>query len=198
MPDKIFFPFMAAIIIGMVWLASQRSPDACPTGSVSAANTDYVTIKISGPQLNRFLSGQTLSKAQCRADSDYLLTLTALALDFPSSPDAGPHFRLAPDIEVAFSNRKVRISMRARATAQNGASGFQANYHTGPEGASGWVSFPLTKVFEDYTFDYQVPPADQDQGVDFLGIRPISVTVGDAFEIESLTFLNLSLQSAQG
>lgn len=193
MPDKIFFPLMLAVMAGMVWIASWRPADACPTGSVSAANTDYVTVRISGTQLNRFVPKDGLEISPCKADMNYILGLRATKSVFPPSPDAGPHFRLAPDIEVAFAGHIVRITVRARAAPENGATGFEVNYFTGPEGASGWRSFPLSATFEDHTLEYSVPPASQAQGVDFLGIRPLVTDGADGLEIESVTFVNTPL-----
>jgi len=172
----------------MIWLATLRQAGACPTGSVGAAHTDYITIKIAGPQLNRFISGQGLEMSACQADTDYVLGLRATRSDFPPTPETGPHFRLAPDIELAVSNRNIKVIIRARASGQAGAKAFEANYFTGPEGASGWQKFALTETFEDHVFDYAVPAANEVQGVDFLGIHPIVEEGANGFEIESVTF----------
>lgn len=191
MPDKIFFPLILLGALGMIWVATLRAVDSCPSGSVSAANTNYITITIAGTQLNRFIPGQTLDMTSCKADDNYILGLRARTREFPASPDIGPHFRLAPDIEFAFSDRNIKVTVRARATAQEGANAFEANYFTGPEGTSGWHQFVLTDTFTDYTFDYGVPTASRDQGVDFLGIRPIFAEGASGFEIESVTFEKL-------
>ena len=187
LPDKIFFPLILLSILGMIWLATLRQAEICPTGSVSAAHTDYVTIKISGSQLNRFMPGQGLEMAPCQANTDYVLNLRAKTADFPATPDTGPHFRLAPDIEVALSNQNIKVIIRARASTQTGAKAFEANYFTGPEGASGWQKFALTETYQDHVFDYAVPAANKDRGVDFLGIRPMVEAGANGFEIESVT-----------
>ena len=179
---------MLLLIVGMVWVATWRDTDACPTGSVSAANTDYRTIKVSDIQLNRFISGDKVEQTPCNANEPYLLGLRALTPDLPVNVDVGPHFRIAPDIEVAFSGRSIRILVRARAGQINGAAGFEVNYLTGPEGESGWRQFDLTDTFQDYEFQYVVPEAGQEQGVDFLGIRPITAQQTSSMEIESVIF----------
>lgn len=189
MPDRIFFPLMLMIVIGMVWAATWRDETACPTGSVSAANTDYYTIEVSGPQLNRFISGETVEQTPCNAHEPYVLGLRTLTSELPDAADKGPHFRIAPDIEVTFSGRRIRVVVRARSGTNTGAAGFEMNYLTGPEGESGWQRYDLTSTFQDYSFRYDVPKAGQDLGVDFLGIRPIITKQGDTIEIESVTFL---------
>jgi hypothetical protein len=188
-PDRLFFPLMLLFILGMVWAATWRDKEACPTGSVSAANTDYRTIKVSGMQLNRFISGETIDKAPCKASIPYRLGLRARTADFPADADIGPHFRIAPDIEVAFSGKPIRIVVRARTAKTNGAEGFELNYLTGPEGQSGWQYFALTDTFADYTLSYNVPEAGQEQGVDFLGLHPVAEAQFSEMEIESITFL---------
>ena len=159
---------------------------------VSGANTDYATITVAGTQLNRFIPKQSLTMAACNADETYVLALRAIDDSFPPSPDIGPHFRIAPDIEVAFSNNKIRVIVRARSSPVDGAAAFEANYFTGLEGGSGWQSFTLSDTYQDHAFDYTVPQAGEAQGVDFLGIRPIVDTAQTGIEIESVTFLNLA------
>jgi len=189
LPDKIFFPLMLIIIASMVWLATHRSGQACPTGSVSGGGTDYNRVEISGTQLNRFIPKQGLKASDCTANSDYVLELRATDASFPAAPDAGPHFRLATDLQAQFSNQKIAITVRARTSPDAGAKTFQVNYSTGPEGASGWQTFALTAAYADYAFEYAVPETQQGQGVDFLGLRPIVEGEATGIEIESVTFV---------
>lgn len=182
---------MLLIIIGMVWAAAWRDEDACPTGSISGANTDYRTIKVNGSQLNRLIPGDTIEVGPCQANVPYILSLKALTDQFPSSPQAGPHFRIAPDLDITFAKKRIQVIVRARASANEGAKAFEVNYATGPEGESGWKTFTLSDQFSDYTLDYNVPASRQAQGVDFLGLRPVIEAGQTSFEVESLTLLNL-------
>lgn len=194
--DKYFFPLALALIVGVVWLAVQRSDTACPTGSVGGADTNYTVINVRGAQLNRFIPTDDLTKNNCSADAPYILNLTATASSFPAAPDAGPHFRLGPDIQVQSSARKLRLIVRARAAPSQGAAGFEVNYHTGPTGASGWRYFPLNTSFTDHVLEYQLPKANEGPGVDYLAIRPVVAEEAKTLQIESVTIMNLDLIKA--
>ncbi len=193
MTDTIFFPLAGLIAIAMVSLAMRQSGGALPTGSVSGADTDYRIIRVAGVELNRFVPSDYTDYAIVSTDSGPVLRITPTQDFFPANPDSGPHFRLAPDLETVFSGRELRISVRVRSTAQDGATQFELNYFAGPEGQSGWRRFQLGPNFQNFSFEFTVPTANQDQGVDFLGIRPVIDGKGAGIEIESLTFVNLHL-----
>ena len=197
MTDKFFFPLSLVILVGMVWVATLRSETACPVGSVSAANTDYKTITVTGHQLNRFIVGDYATKNDCRTDQPYILAIAASTESFPPSPDVGPHFRLAPDIETAAADRNLRLVISARAAPQNGAKSFEISYFAGSAGRSDWQAFELSDTFENYTFLYRTPPLGANQGVDFVGIRPVIANGASGLEIDSFTLLNLSLMDAK-
>lgn len=193
MTDTVFFPVAAFIAITMVALAMRQPSGALPTGSVSGADTNYRIIRVNGVELNRFISGEYADYAIVPTDSGPALRVAATRDFFPANADSGPHFRLAPDLETVFSGQELRISVRARSTSKDGATAFELNYFAGPEGQSGWKRFTLQPGFNNYSFEFTVPLANQDQGVDFLGIRPVIGAKGSGIEIESLTFVNLQL-----
>lgn len=205
MTDKFFFP-LAALVIGlMIWAATLRTNAGCPTGSVGGADTNYTKIIISGEQLNRFITNGQLEKQPCTPGEAYQLSLKATDIPLASAPDAGPHFRLATDIERTASERRIRITVRARAmmqdeaqdgaqnTTQNGAKSLEIIYFTGVRGGSGWQDFPLTDTFEDYSFEYIPPQAGTEPGVDFLGIRPGPAAGENGLEIERVELVNIGL-----
>lgn len=177
----------------MVTFAMRQSGSALPTGSISGADTDYRIIRVSGVDLNRFIPSNYAQYAIIASGSGPILRVSPAQDFFPKNPDSGPHFRLAPDLETVFSGRELRISVRARSPEQNGAPAIEINYSAGPEGQSGWHRFPLEPNFRNYSFEFTVPPANQDQGVDFLGIRPVGNGTDTHVEIESLTLVNLHL-----
>lgn len=197
MTDKIFFPLILFVAIGMVLVAIGPKQSTCPTGSLSAADTNYINLQYTGAQLNRFITNGKVQKNPCKLGTGFRLHLHTLNTPPVEAAMAGPHFRLASDIEHAFSNRTIRITVRARALTENGAAGFQANYASGAKNASGWQTFALSPEFADYMFEHEVPDAGADRGVDYLGLRPADTRVGVGMEIESLTFLNSPSQRAE-
>ena len=170
----------------------QTFGDELPKGSISGANTDYTVITVEGEQLNRLIKQDEIETTLTTTETGTTLIVRPVDALFPNAADAGPHFRLAPDIEVAFSAQSLLITLRARATPQNGAPGVEMNYLAGPEGQSGWQRFELGPDFQDYSFVYKTPEASQDRGVDFLGIRPVVEGQASGIEIESLSFQNLA------
>ncbi|MEM7662280.1 MAG: hypothetical protein AAF292_08510 [Pseudomonadota bacterium] len=193
MKDYIFFPLVFCLAVLLVGLALQTSGDSLPTGSVSGADTDYRIIRVDGLDLNRFDAGEDAVRLLARSDTGIVLQVRATGEDFPGSPDAGPHFRLAADLETAFSGRPVRVNVRARSPDIDGAEALEIAYMAGPEGRTRWQRFELTERFSNYAFNFNVPEAQFSQGFDFIGIRPVISDAGTSIEIESLTLVNLSL-----
>jgi len=193
--DRLFFPLMLCLAVMLVCIAAFRFGEQLPIGSVSGAATDYVTVTINGEQLNRFKAGPKLEKEILSTPEGTILDLKVIAPDFPQSANAGPHFRLAPDLEVAFAERRIRITLRARATSQVDPTALEINYMSSSNTNSGWQNFSLSEEFADYSFEYTPPKSAHNSSVDFLGIRPgVDTVSGDltaGIQIESLTFHNL-------
>lgn len=193
MKDYIFFPMILCLAVLLVGLALRTSGDDLPTGSVSGANTNYRVIRVDGEDLNRFDAGEEAVRFLRRSESDPVLVVRATADEFPGSPDAGPHFRLAADLQTAFSGRQVRVNIRARSAEVDGAKALEIAYMAGPEGRTRWQRFNLNDKFSNYAFNFNVPVAQFEQGFDFVGIRPVINPGETSIEIESLTLVNLSL-----
>ena len=180
----------------MVIIAARPPPEACPVGSVSVSSTYYKIIPLKGAQLNRFITNDFVEKRTCDVNTDYVLSLTAPANTiYPASPDIGPHFRLAPDIESVFSGNQIKILIEARSTGSSDERAFELNYFSGPKGASGWQRYELLPTYSQFVFDYTVPKASQEQGVDYLAIRPVAGASAEQVEIRDITFLTLSLMN---
>ncbi len=198
MNDRTFFPLALLLAAGLVWLALREPGRSLPDGSVSGAGSDYRVIRVAGPDLNRFEAGPEARSDVSQGEDGFILTVSATGPSFADAPDRGPHFRLAPDIETAFAGRLIRVNLRARSAGTGGAAAFEMAYSTGPEGRSQWQRFDLTPQFANYAFDFQVPEAKAEQGVDFVGIRPVASPGAGAVEIESLMLVNLTLWRQNG
>ncbi|MEL6325061.1 MAG: hypothetical protein AAGJ29_07685 [Pseudomonadota bacterium] len=188
-----FYPLAAVLAAVMVWLALLEDAGELPSGSVSGADTDYRVIRVYGPDLNRFQPTPALSKQLVQDRAGLILRLQPSGNNFPDAPEAGPHFRLAPDLATAFAGRTVRVNVRARRTGDDGASALEVSYSLGPQARSRWQRFDLSEKFANYQFDYAVPQTDEDFGVDYVGIRPVVAADAGSIEIESLTLVNLTL-----
>jgi len=174
MRDRIFFPLAGLLVILMVFVALQPGIGRLPTGAVAGDGVNYDRIVVEGRHLNKVIAGGDARTGLLRTpESGYLLQIRVEALALAGAPELGPHFRLAPDIEVQFSGRKIRVTVRARPADDKGAMELQVNYSAGRVGESGWQKFALQPGFTDFAFEYDVPVATGEQGVDYLAVRPV-------------------------
>lgn len=174
MRDRIFFSLAGVLVLAMIFLGLQPGIGRLPDGPVAGDGLNYNRIVIDGPYLNKVVAGGDARTRILRTpERGYLLEIEAAVDALPAEPELGPHFRLAPDIELQFSGRKIRVTLRVRPSDDQGAMEMKANYSAGRSGQSGWQEFALQPGFTDFSFEYDVPPATGEQGVDYLGIRPV-------------------------
>ena len=149
---------------------------------------NYNKITIEGDYLHKvFAGGNAKTELVDGPDNKTLLYIEAETGALRDEPELGPHFRLAADIEAQFSGKTVRITVRARPADDRGAMQIAMNYSAGRVGESGWRIFDLKPEFSDLSFDYDVPRIEGDQGVDYLGIRPVVPNKSRAVLIERIT-----------
>lgn len=188
MRDRIFFPLAGLLVILMVILALQPGVGRLPTGAVAGDGVNYDRIVIEGPYLNKVIAGgEARTKLLRTPERGYMLQIDAEVDALADAPELGPHFRLAPDLEVQFSGQTLRVTVRARPSADQGAMEMQVNYSAGRVGESGWKKFALQPDFADYSFDYEVPVASGEQGVDYIAVRPVVPEKRRSIQIERIT-----------
>ena len=189
MKDRIFFPLALLLAAGMVLLAVWPGFGRLPDGPVTGDGANYDRITVEGAFLNKVLAGGDATTELVRAEGGgYLLYIEAQAGLLGPEPEEGPHFRLASDMEVQFSGRRIRSTVRMRPADQKGAMQARLNYSVGREGDSGWQTFDLAPGFEDFSFEFEVPQHVGDQGFDYFAIRPVVPEKSRALLVESITF----------
>jgi hypothetical protein len=192
MKDRIFFPLALLVAAGMVAVAIMPGVGRMPAGPVTGDGKNYSEITVSGAYLNKIIAG---GDAETRlidgpgGRKQLYIEAEAGALDV--APELGPHFRLAADMEVQFSGFTIRCTVRARPADTRGALQMEANYSAGRVGDSGWHVFDLSRDFQDFSFEYDVPVAEGDQGVDYFGIRPVVPEKSRALIVEEVRFERL-------
>lgn len=191
MRDKLFFPLAALLVAIMVAVALQPGIGRLPTGAVAGDGLNYGRITIEGAYLNKVVAGGDAVTRLVRDGQTYLLYIEAGAGALPDSPELGPHFRLAADIELQFSGRRVRATARVRPADARGAEQVQLNYSAGRVGESGWQVFELQPGFTDVSFEYDVPALQGEQGVDYFAIRPVVPDKTRALVVERIIFERL-------
>lgn len=192
MRDRIFFPLAGLLVMMMVFVALQPGIGQLPTGSVAGDGINYDRIAIEGPYLNKVIAGgEARTRIQRMPDKRYVLQIDAEADALADAPELGPHFRLAPDIEVQFSGQKIRVTVRARPALDQGAMEMRVNYSTGRAGESGWHEFALQPDYADFSFEYEVPVATGEQAVDYIAVRPVVPTKRRGILVESIVLERL-------
>ncbi|MEZ5999914.1 hypothetical protein [Hyphomonas sp.] len=192
MKDKFFFPLALLVAAAMVGVAILPGVGRLPSGAVTGDGKDYSEITLSGVYLNKIVAGGDATTRLIDGPGgrkQLYLEVEAGTLD--DAPELGPHFRLAADIEVQFSGYTIRCTVRARPADTHGALQMQANYSAGRVGDSGWQVFDLQPDFADFSFDYDVPLAEGDQGVDYFAIRPVVPEKSRAMIVTEVKFERL-------
>lgn len=192
MKDRIFFPLALLVAAGMVGIAILPGVGRLPTGAVTGDGQNYNEITVKGAYLNKIIAGGDATTRLIDGPSGQKqLYIEAEAGVLDSAPELGPHFRLAADMEVQFSGFTVRCMVRARPADTHGALQMETNYSAGRVGDSGWQVFDLQRDFQDFSFEYDVPLAEGDQGVDYFGIRPVVPEKTRALIVEEVRFERL-------
>lgn len=192
MPDRLFFPLAGLLVVLMVFLGIQPGIGRLPTGAVAGDGVNYDRIAIEGRYLNKIIAGGDARTRLMRTpDKGYMLRIDAEVDALADSPELGPHFRLAPDIETQFSGRRIRCTVRMRPADDQGAMQAKVNYSTGRAGESGWQTFSLEAGFAEFSFEYDVPEVVGEQGVDYVAVRPVVPEKRRAILVERITLERL-------
>lgn len=184
MRDKFFFPLAALLAVLMVLLAIQPGIGRLPTGSVTGDGLNYDRIVIEGPYLNKAISGGDARIQLVRENRKYSLYIEAAGA--ADAPELSPHFRLAPDIELRLAGRRVRITAAVRPAETRGAQQAEISYSSGRAGDSGWQTMDLEPGLTELSFEYDVPPLQGAQGVDYVAIRPVAPEQARAIILERI------------
>ncbi|MFN4183143.1 MAG: hypothetical protein ACK4M6_00030 [Hyphomonas sp.] len=191
MRDKFFFPIAVILTVLMVFLALQPGVGRLPTGAIAGDGLNYNHIVIEGPYLNKIIAGGDARAQLIREDKSYYLYIEAAADALAAAPELGPHFRLAADIEVQFSGRRVRVTALVRPADTRGAQQVEVNYSAGRVGDSGWQVLDLQPGFSEVSFEYDVPLHQGEQGVDYIAIRPVVPDKSRAIIVERIVLERL-------
>ncbi|MEM7766009.1 MAG: hypothetical protein AAF253_00805 [Pseudomonadota bacterium] len=186
--DTVFYPLAAIAAALLVLLALSPAFGALPSGPVSVGDGQYGAVSVSGLQLNRMQPGVEATLTLVESADPTAIEIGVDAETLSDDPVLGPHFPLAADLEVQFAGYEIAITVRAKPGPTRGATRMQVNYSTGRDGESGWQAFDLKPGYDDYTFVYDVPARTGEQGLDYLGIRPVVPDKSRTLLVEEVRF----------
>lgn len=189
MSDRVFFPLICLLAAMMIIVAlSPGEPPCEPTGPIGGANSDYTVITVEGCNLHRMIAGGEDALGLLERGGEKMLKIESYSGLQNDDPQRGPHFEIDSDLERAFSNHDIIITMTLRPSSQLGAKSFQAYYSVGRDGGSGWQTFDMFPDWKEYTFAYRVPEKKGANAFDYLGIRPIVPEDSRSIEIKRVQF----------
>lgn len=198
MPDSLFFPASAVFAGLLVFLALQPFAERPPTGPISAGAGNAEQVVVSGDQLRRFLPGGVGGISFLSTESgETTVRLSRLAENAYEDPRLGTHLVIAEDLEFAFEDRPIRVTIEARSTGEVAATDFEVNYLARPGEESGWQTFTLSREFAPYVLEYNPPSRGDTLGYDFLGVRPVTPEKRRTMEIRSIEFAVAGPKSGQ-
>jgi hypothetical protein len=186
--DILFFPLSLLLAGGMVMLALSPVLGRLPSGPVAGDGVNYKRIVVKDAYLNKVVGGgETTTELLRGRDGSFGLYIEAGEGALGDAIEMGPHFQLNADLEQNFSGKRLRITARIRPAGDKGALQAAVNYSAGRAGESGWQVFDLAPQATDFSFEYDVPVHRGDQGLDYLGVRPVVPEKSRAIIVESLT-----------
>jgi len=189
--DILFYPAAAILAGALILLAVSPAFGALPSGPVSVGDGNYGTVSVTGLQLNRMQPGGDVRLALVEDGAASAIEIGVDADSLSDDPVLGPHFPLAADLEVQFSGFEIEVTVRAKPGETRGATQMQVNYSTGRNGESGWQVFDLKPDYDSYRFTYEVPLHSGEQGLDYLGIRPVVPDKSRTLLVEGVEFRRL-------
>ena len=192
LPDPIFYPLIAMLAGGMIFLAMEPFKERKPSGPLSAGAANALDLSVSGDELYRFRAGRVGEITLQADDGATHLTVLLSPEEKYDTPLYGPHLVLDSDLERNYEGRKIRVTVEAKRAPEAPSSGMEINYSAGSLGESGWHSFDLKSEFTSHSLEYDVPFADSSLGRDYLAIRPqVHAKFTSGIEIRSIRFEGL-------
>ncbi len=190
MKDIFFFCGVAALSAIMVATAMANDPRSLPTSPLSVGQGRRDLVLVSGSNLRRFRETRRDTVTLLRPENlAPVIRLTSRRSDdFMTSAKEVANLPIQTDLEVAFSEKNLKVTIRARRAPVNGSPMMRAEYYASADETSDWKSFLVTPEWQDYTFNYVPPKSAANLGLDFLGIWADSDGLGRAVEISKVTF----------
>lgn len=101
----------------------------------------------------------------------YVQLYTNLARDV-APPSQGVFAPLGAVYDEAFAGHKLRLTITARASAQNGLSEFDMAYFSGSSGWTGWTRKTLGPDWADYVIDFEMKPLSEEPDLNYFSMWP--------------------------
>jgi len=190
MRDIFFFAGAAAALALIISVSLIYDPRGAPTMPVSVGSGPRDLVRVDELNLNRFRTTprDTISMIR-REDQPYFVKITSRRnSDFPTNARDVANIPLATDLELAFAQRNLKITITARSSTENGSPAMRAKYSASSDHSSAWYTFLLTPEWEDYSFYFSPPESPNERGLDFLAVWADPDGLGRGVEVQKIEF----------
>lgn len=190
MKDIVFFVGAAAASALLVGAAFLYDPRDTPTTPMSVGVGPRDLVKVEGSNLSRFRAPKRDTITLIRREGQrYHLRITSRRnSDLPTSASDVSNLPLATDLEMAFAQRRLKISLIARSAPQNGSPAMRVRYTASADQQSDWQTFLLTPEWQRYSFYFRPPESPNARSLDFLAIWADPDGLGRGVEVQEIEF----------
>jgi hypothetical protein len=190
MRDAFFFSGVAALAGIMIVIAMSNDPRSLNGSPLSVGSGRRDLVVAQGSNLARFRDTRrdTVSVIRVENQLPYARLTSRRSADLVTTAKEVAHLPINTDLEVAFAERNLKITIRARRAPVNGSPTMRAEYYASADDTSDWKSFLVTPEWQDYTFEYTPPKSPASLGLDFLGIWADPDGLGRGVEVSKITF----------
>jgi len=190
MRDLYFFGAAALLSVVMISGAMAFDPRTGASAPLSVGTGPRNFIEVTGIDLDRFRQTRrdTVTLIRKNEKQTFLRLTSRRNNDLPTAAKDVAYLPISTDLQLAFAERNLKITVSARSAPSNGSPAIRMQYSAGADGNSDWRSFLLTPEWEDYTFYYTPPPSRGDLGLDFFAIWADPDGLGRGVEVQNVTF----------
>ena len=188
MRDLFFFPVAALVIAVIVGIAINFGEPEPQRSSTDILRDGF---ELSGANMRGLIAspGTGVKFTDDGFGGIEYATLTAQISLENSPPSIGVMTTIGEDVQNAFAEKDINVTVRARQNAARASKTFKIGYYALDGGASGWRDFTVTPEFQNYTFEWR-PGSTEAKGavdhpeVDYIGIWPAPGGDNEAIDIE--------------
>lgn len=190
MRDLYFFGAAALLSVVMISGAMAFDPRTEATAPLSVGTGERNYISVTGQDLNRIRQARrdTVTLIREKEGQTFLRITSRRNGDLPTAAKDVAYLPISTDLQLAFAEQNLKITISARSAPLNGSPAMRLQYSSGSDGNSDWRSFLLTPEWEDYSFYYTPPPSKGDLGLDFFAVWADPDGLGRGVEIRNLVF----------
>jgi hypothetical protein len=187
--DLYFFSGAALLSVTIISAAFAFDPRTVPNSPMSVGSGPRDIVTVSGIDLYRFRETRRDTATVIRPENQppFLRLTSRRNSDLPTNVKDVAHLPLATDLELAFAERRLTITVIARAAHSNGSPIMRAMYAADAGQSSNWQTFLLAPEWQRYTFEITPPPSPNNRSLDFLAIWADPDGLGRGAEIQSIS-----------